>query len=226
MHDDLSTVFPVEQTALVVAHPGHELRVWCWLEQVRPLTIIVTDGSGQSEQSRVVFSRRLVQAAGARESTTFGVASDLAIYTAVLAGNHDFFRKLVDDIASELIRHRIRCVVGDAAEGRIMAHDLLREVRREAVHLAERSLAWPITQYEYALDSHPASHPPLAAHRIKKLHLSERDLVRKLSIARGYTAIESIVDADIRAYGTQAFSVECLFACTDDSLLKIGRAHV
>jgi len=219
MHDDLATVFPIEQTALVIAHPGHELRVWYWLEQVRPLTSIVTDGSGQTGRSRASFSRGLLQEAGARASSFFGVASDRTIYAAVLAGNHDFFRSLIDDIASELIRQRIRCVVGDAAEGRIMAHDLLREVRREAVRRAEQSLDWQITQYEYALDSHPASHPPLAAHQIQKLNLSESDLARKLSIARGYQAIESIVDADIGTYGERAFSVECMFACTDASLL-------
>lgn len=32
------------RAALVVAHPGHELRVYGWLEQARPRVFVLTDG--------------------------------------------------------------------------------------------------------------------------------------------------------------------------------------
>ena len=34
------------RAALVVAHPGHELRVHGWLEVARPVVCVSTDGSG------------------------------------------------------------------------------------------------------------------------------------------------------------------------------------
>ena len=40
------------KTALMVAHPGHELRVWHWLEIECPRVVVVTDGSGRSGASR------------------------------------------------------------------------------------------------------------------------------------------------------------------------------
>ena len=35
-----------QRAVLVVAHPGHELRVHGWLELARPTVCILTDGSG------------------------------------------------------------------------------------------------------------------------------------------------------------------------------------
>ena len=41
--------FPWQQrkAALIVAHPGHELRVHHWMELARPLVLVLTDGSGR-----------------------------------------------------------------------------------------------------------------------------------------------------------------------------------
>src|SRR5260221_8686768 len=52
--------------ALIIAHPGHELRVHRWLEKTRPLVLVLTDGSGRTAQSRLASTTRILkQAAGA-----------------------------------------------------------------------------------------------------------------------------------------------------------------
>ena len=38
---------------LVVAHPGHELRVYGWMMQARPVVHVLTDGSGADGESRI-----------------------------------------------------------------------------------------------------------------------------------------------------------------------------
>ena len=38
---------------LVIAHPGHELRLYGWIAQTKPLVCILTDGSGSDDQPRL-----------------------------------------------------------------------------------------------------------------------------------------------------------------------------
>src|SRR4051794_29308473 len=56
---------PRGRAALVVAHPGHELRVHGWIEAVRPLVHVLTDGSGSSGRSRLESTRRVLGPTGA-----------------------------------------------------------------------------------------------------------------------------------------------------------------
>ena len=51
--------------ALIIAHPGHELRVHHWLEKTRPLMLVLTDGSGRTAQSRLASTTRILEQAGA-----------------------------------------------------------------------------------------------------------------------------------------------------------------
>jgi len=51
--------------ALIIAHPGHELRVHHWLEKTRPLVFVLTDGSGRTAQSRLHSTTRILERAGA-----------------------------------------------------------------------------------------------------------------------------------------------------------------
>jgi hypothetical protein len=51
--------------ALIIAHPGHELRVHHWIEKTRPLVLVLTDGSGRTTQSRLASTTRILEQAGA-----------------------------------------------------------------------------------------------------------------------------------------------------------------
>src|SRR5687768_4588026 len=64
------------KTALVMAHPGHELRVYQWLRLTRPLCFVLTDGSGGSGKSRLHSTTRLLEQNGARRGSIYGRLTD------------------------------------------------------------------------------------------------------------------------------------------------------
>src|SRR4051812_17884700 len=75
------------RAVLVVGHPGHELRVYGWLADVRPVVHVVTDGSGSDGVSRVGSTSALLDGAGACRGLIYGRMSDREIYAAILAAD-------------------------------------------------------------------------------------------------------------------------------------------
>ncbi|TIU68722.1 MAG: hypothetical protein E5W25_11970, partial [Mesorhizobium sp.] len=55
-----------KKAALVVAHPGHELRVHHWMETAKPLVLVLTDGSGHLGVGRLDRTAEVLAGAGAR----------------------------------------------------------------------------------------------------------------------------------------------------------------
>jgi hypothetical protein len=219
-----SNAFWPERTALFVAHPGHELRIWHWLETVRPTACVLTDGSGRKGISRVAVTERLLAEAGARPGQLFGEITDRQLYEAVLTKRCELFRKLVDRWTAQLVAGRIECVVGDAAEGQIMAHDILREVRIEGVKRASALLGRPIAEYEFTIDSHPSFVPLAAAEQCRRLTLGPDALRRKIEVARGYTEVVSFVAEALDRCGEEAFGAEYLFPSLPGSCLPADRS--
>src|SRR5260370_6140515 len=56
---------------LVVAHPGHELRLFGWLCSARPDVLVLTDGSGHSGRSRIEATRIFLNITGVLSETVF-----------------------------------------------------------------------------------------------------------------------------------------------------------
>jgi hypothetical protein len=106
--------FSGQRCALVVGHPGHELRVWGWMRAVGPVVAVLTDGSGHECRPRLQLSREICTQANARPSELFGLVTDAAIYQAVLQGDGTFFIDLADRLTAWLVREQITVVVGDA----------------------------------------------------------------------------------------------------------------
>ena len=72
--------------ALVMAHPGHELRIHGWLERTRPLPFVLTDGSGHTSSSRLASTTRVLTAAGAQPAgVLYGQLTDREVYQALRA---------------------------------------------------------------------------------------------------------------------------------------------
>ena len=79
------------KTALVIGHPGHELRVFHWLEVMRPAVFVFTDGSGRQGPSRLPSTTRILDQVGAATGLFYGPLTDAAAYTAILDRNVDLF---------------------------------------------------------------------------------------------------------------------------------------
>lgn len=64
---------------LIVAHPGHELRLYRWLEIARPLVFVMTDGSG-SGRSRIASTIEILDSIGCAAGSVMGAFTDREIY--------------------------------------------------------------------------------------------------------------------------------------------------
>ena len=205
----LSGLCAPQRAALVVAHPGHELRVFGWLSQSKPRVYVITDGSGRAGVSRTPSTQTLLQQSGASSGEIFGVISDAGIYRAILEADFSFFLNLADNLAASFVQHGIEFVAGDAEEGYNPSHDLCRTLVNAAVSMAERATGRQIANYEFCLteweQDAAASHDGQCLH----LHLDDSLLSRKVKAAEGYVELKQEVQAGIAKRGTEYFRMEC-----------------
>ena len=88
--------------ALIVGHPGHELRILAWLTRMQPIVVALTDGSGHLGLPRVDISKTFLLEAGATPSRLYGRLTDKDIYSKLLEQDHAFFVDLAETIADLL----------------------------------------------------------------------------------------------------------------------------
>jgi hypothetical protein len=193
---------PPPRAALIVAHPGHELRVHGWLEAALPRVCILTDGSGRTQLSRLNSTTKLLEAAGSAAGPVFGVMSDRELYDAVLDADHSTFTRIVDELASMLLREQIECVAGDAEEGYNPAHDICRLLINAAVGLVNRTTRRRIANYDFTLIGPPGHCPEALRPDSIRLDLDEAAFARKLSAARHYPELQAEVEAAIGGAGS------------------------
>jgi AcrR family transcriptional regulator len=201
--------------ALIVGHPGHELRVYRWLELATPTVYVLTDGSGHTGESRLDSTRTVLASAGAAPGTLFGRFSDADLYAAMLAGDRSCLRHVVHALADALIRTDVDYVVADAMEGFNPSHDLCRFLVNAAVALAERELRRPLRNFEFLLEGSPAACPERLRAEAMTLELSDEDLARKLAAARGYPELREETEWALARFGAPAFRTECLRPVVD-----------
>jgi hypothetical protein len=197
---------PAERPVLVVAHPGHELRVFGWLEAAAPVVCVLTDGSGSGGEARLESTTRVLAGTAARRGAVYGWMSDRAIYSAILDRDFARFTELADRLAEELAATGADCVVADAVEGYNPSHDVCRLVVNTAVRLLGRE----VTTYDFLLVGAPDACPAEVRERAVWLELDEAALARKLAAARSYAELAGEVEAALERFGVAPFRTECL----------------
>src|SRR6185312_4624218 len=103
-----------KRAALIIAHPGHELRVHHWLETAQPVVLVLTDGSGRTTQSRLGSTTKILERTGARPGPIYGRFTDAAVYEIMLKGKSEAAVSLLLEMVDFLIAEKIDYVVGDA----------------------------------------------------------------------------------------------------------------
>lgn len=172
------------RAALVVAHPSHELRIHGWLEQTRPYVCILTDGGGRSGEPRLLKTSEVLDRTGATRGTIYGRLTDLEVYAAILNADVELFAGLVEELCEALVAEQIEYIVGDAAEGYNVAHDICRTMIDVAVDLAEYRHGHTIANFEFPVVGRPAESPSDDA---ITLHLDDDAFARKIDAARAYS---------------------------------------
>jgi hypothetical protein len=213
-----------ERAALVIGHPGHELRILGWLRARKPLVLILTDGAGHGEEARTDLSQAIIANAGARCGDIFGQVPDQQVYSAILKQDAALFLALSESIADSLIEAEIDWVAGDAIEGYNPTHDLCRWVIDRALRRVKDRTGRAIANFQFPLVAHPAvwaSRSGAVCHA-----LTEAELREKVAIVRGYAQtvggiLVAEVESAIAAFGEPVFAKEWFSpaAASTDSVL-------
>jgi hypothetical protein len=138
---------PVNTTSrslLVIAHPGHELRVFNWMQQRRPGAFILTDGSGSAKEGRMDETEQLLRAVSASRAGWLESYADREVYRLVLEGHAEPFINRARELAQYIAAHEIEEIAGDMIEGYNPSHDLCRNLINAAVALAGLMGPWPL----------------------------------------------------------------------------------
>jgi hypothetical protein len=199
-----------KKTALIIGHPGHELRVFHWLEIMRPAVFVITDGSGRSRRSRLPSTTRILDQVGAGRGSFYGPVTDVAAYTAILNHDFDLFIGLTSDLARYLIDERVSCVVGDALEGYNPTHDVCRLMIDAAVGMVYRATGCAVENFGFLLTGLPDNCVTSEDDQHMRLDLDDETFARKMVVARSYAELESEVKEAITLNRIDAFRVECL----------------
>jgi AcrR family transcriptional regulator len=200
-----SKEWKMKRAALVVAHPGHELRVHGWLCRAKPLAFVLTDGSGGASEGRIGSTARLFEAAGVTRGSIFGRFTDKQIYRFIMDGRHELFTGLVDELARELAAAEIEYVAGDAVEGYNPSHDICRMIVGAAIAKIGRETGRVVQNFDFLLVGRPEECPAEMQPDAIHLVLDDAELDRKLAAARGYTELARELEmalerADLDAY--------------------------
>lgn len=201
MPDRTSQVSPRERAALVVAHPGHELCVYGWLERARPRVFVLTDGSGRTGRSRIASTDAVLSAVGAEPGPVYARLTDAALYAAILDRDFALFEGLADELARAFVADGTEYVAGDGAEGYNPAHDACRLVLDAAVALAAAEAGARIDNFEFPLVGRPDQRPS-EAHAGRWLRLDDGTFARKIRAARNYPELAAEVEAALAGSGS------------------------
>ncbi len=196
-----------ERPLLVVAHPGHELRLFGWLCDVRPDVLVFTDGSGHTSRSRIEATDRILRVTGARAGSMFGDYTDRELYVALLEGDAAPFIEMTASVVSVLRRGQYRTVVADPLEGYNPTHDLCRVIVNAAVGCVSRTSGRAIRNYEYALTGMSDMRGSAAS---IVMRLPEKVRERKIAAAIGYSELFAEVAAAVEREGRRAYDEEVL----------------
>lgn len=201
---------PAGKSALVIGHPGHELRVHSWIEGARPLTFVLTDGSGHAEQPRLASTTSVLEPTGAERGSIYGAMSDRKLYRAILDADHATFARLAERLAAAILEAEVTMVVGDAAEGFNPGHDVCRLLLNAAVLLAERRGGRRIANMEFPVEGSPDKCPAEDRADAIILELDEAAYARKMAAAGAYPELAGELERLLRIHGADAFRTECL----------------
>src|SRR5260221_7787299 len=196
--------------ALIIAHPGHEVRGLVWLWAARPVTYVITDGAGARGTGRVDTTDGILREAGARRGTVFAPLSDAEAYEAIRKGDAAVFCGLAESIAHDLVERAIRSVAGDALEGYNPVHDVCRLMIDAAVTLASRMNGYEIENWAFPLVGAPDQ--VRAGIENRRTVLDEEVFRRKMDIAMRYRELAPDVTDAIRELGRDSFRCE-VFTC-------------
>jgi hypothetical protein len=200
-------------TALFVGHPGHELRLFRWLEVTRPLVFVLTDGSG-SGRSRILSSYELHRRTGSTSGAVMGSFTDVDVYRAILSCDATSIASATVQLAGELIAHGVESLVSDAFEFYNPTHDLCSVMAGLAVARVEALTGKRIARLDYAVTMR-------ASGAGQELQLDDAQTDRKLAAAYAFENLTYDVNVLLKDLGIDDMRHEIVRPLRETALLPV-----
>jgi hypothetical protein len=200
---------------LLVAHPGHELRIFEWVRRTAPHVVVLTNGDGSIGQARLSDTQELLAGIGVSVRRDWlEPVSDSVVYQALLGACPSPFAAWLDMLTQAALDGGIDTLVSDEAEGYNPTHDLCRALANCLARRMEQA-GRRVRNLEIPLVGHPCA-PAREEHAEVQVHLSEPELQEKLATMRDYAhrcspVLEAELQTMLDTYGPQAFATECLY---------------
>jgi hypothetical protein len=194
-----------ENIALIIAHPGHELRVFRFVELYKPRVYVLTDGSGSAGSSRLHNTIGILKDCGASVSPIMGYYTDKEIYRIILEKDYSSLTALSLKILSDFQENNIQVVAGDALEGFNPTHDLCRYLINLTIAVKEAKDGIQMLNLEFLLDGLMSEEDASLVVR-----LDDDSFNRKRKAAEGYAELAYELQSAIQKYGSTPFMAECL----------------
>jgi hypothetical protein len=198
------------KVAVIIGHPGHELRIHRFMELYKPLVYVLTDGSGSSGTSRVYNTIKIIEQTNSRKSAIMGRFTDTEIYKIIREQDTETLRSIVDEIVFDLEKNDIDLIVGDAIEGYNPTHDLCRYMINAIVRIYRHKRGTQIPNYDFLLDGPPHLCPPELKEEAIWVKLNDEDFDRKFAAAQNYPEIIKDLEIALSQHGKAPFQIECL----------------
>lgn len=199
------------RVAVVIGHPGHELRIHRFLEIYRPIVFVLTDGSGTTGKSRLDKTLNIIHNTGSSIGSITGRFTDKEIYNLILRKEIHLFRSLVEELASAFEHNKIEVVVGDSNEGFSPTHDLCRYIINAATKKYAAISGKDIPNYEFYLEAAPSQFPPEKGNQLVCIRLNDEEFERKYEAAKEYPELAFELNRFLKKYGRESFKTEYLW---------------
>lgn len=195
---------------MIISHPGHELRIYGWLQTHRPKIYVLTDGSGRSHISRLASTTRILKRLNIPQGSVYGGFSDADFYSAMLHHDFDLFIGLAKKISQELSKEPVDLMLGDAEEGFNPSHDVCRILINACVKILSRKKNLTVKNFDFALTGKSDDCPKNLRDQAIWLRLDAQTLKEKMKTARAYKELSGESDIKKIKQDPRAFSTECL----------------
>ena len=197
--------------ALVLGHPGHELRLSGWIEKAKPVVHVLTCGSRHGAScARTQATKRIVEDLGGTVGQLFGEILDRDFYQLVIDGKVGPFHTWADALRDAWLAAPPAFVVTDAWQFYSVTHDLVHLMTRVAAAEAGMRLGQKLPCLDFAVV------PPAIARQVRlgrvelQIRLSQADLERKIALAHAYPEITGELAEFAKAAGSEALATETL----------------
>lgn len=192
--------------ALIIGHPGHELRIFRFIEIYKPRVYVLTDGSGSHGVSRIHNTAAILEKCGATLSPVMGYFTDMELYKILLQKDYDPLFRCIDKISYDLQENAVTVIAGDAIEGYNPTHDLCRYMINHLASDLEKRLKAPVKNFDFLLDGLATP----GKEKLLEIRLDDADFERKYKTAESYQELAFEVKRAVEKYGREPFKIEYL----------------